>query len=849
MSRDPQTLWDTIEGHITQRRHQDLVETLGTLDDAERAKLVKQLRSLARTPADELPKWDIFGSLAVAGAAILPDARSLTAWLRRHEARDRIRTFDARRPMRETDLYHLVETVLLKRNPSWLDRFVATMADGMRIDAWSDQHQPYRLVEHIRAAIDADPPNTPAFVASWVLHDWYRSRDHDPTHRLRADPRFAALVPTTFEADELAGTLRNHVAPLLSALSVEGVDRAAVLDAALARLQRGGRPGPTNDFAEVYTQLTPTLEEAEARTRDYLALLPGSTSKVAGMAHGELIRLHDAGRLPGDILVEASNAVFQRTEKKLLRAQLQVLKTYAEAHPTDRDLVIEATAAALHHAASDIQRQAVKLIRALSADPPPVGEQATNAVRLAATSLPPDLLPDLAPIIGDPTPAPVNSMDLPRLPTPAPHPVEPITSPDELIEELLVIVRSENQGHRVRAVAVERVLEAIPRLRRSDPEALQRVAAPVLARQEFRWIRVKQYHSANTSLRRGLLAELAAALGDPLPVFAEDPYDRTAAPQRVVAARAFAAADALTREPPIQLVSLPTWSTGVIDQVDLHQRLERAATEGWEPDRLDLEQALLRLDLTTADAQSFTGLGTAAGDKVAAWIADPPRPPNVTLASVREYQDTANYPERATRPVPQISMALVADSEPSPHTGPLWRMMSTWQPNGRGFWAHWDPEATFECWPLVMPYHRDVVAAHLLPEMSRARASTCQGDVALMPLALADGHIGDALIAAYPYGLGAKQASTQAAAVDALLVIAARDQLSGDPFGRVLATMMIRKDITAKRLVSPLRDLAQAGATQQAWSIVQSLVEHLLAAGQQVIGLADILATATDIAT
>lgn len=94
MSRDPESLWETIEGHITGQRHQELVATLATLDDAERTALVKPLRPLARTPADELPNWDIFGSLAVAGAAILPEARSLAAWLRRHEARDRVRTFD-----------------------------------------------------------------------------------------------------------------------------------------------------------------------------------------------------------------------------------------------------------------------------------------------------------------------------------------------------------------------------------------------------------------------------------------------------------------------------------------------------------------------------------------------------------------------------------------------------------------------------------------------------------------------------------------------------------------------------------------------------------------------------------
>jgi hypothetical protein len=39
-----------------------------------------------------------------------------------------------------------------------------------------------------------------------------------------------------------------------------------------------------------------------------------------------------------------------------------------------------------------------------------------------------------------------------------------------------------------------------------------------------------------------------------------------------------------------------------------------------------------------------------------------------------------------------------------------------------------------------------------------------------------------------------------------------------------------------------------AGTSGQAWSIVRALIEHLLATGQQVTGLADILATAVDVA-
>ncbi len=144
---------------------------------------------------------------------------------------------------------------------------------------------------------------------------------------------------------------------LHSALARGDIDRPAMLDACLSRLQRGGRAMDTQDVVAVHDDLSPTLDEVAERRRDYLALLPpGSRSPVALMAQRELGRLHEAGRLDAAELVEQSRSLLLRTEKKLLRDHLALLKAHAAARPADIDAVVEALSSGFANGASDIQR-------------------------------------------------------------------------------------------------------------------------------------------------------------------------------------------------------------------------------------------------------------------------------------------------------------------------------------------------------------------------------------------------------------------------------------------------------------------------------------------------------------
>ncbi len=145
----------------------------------------------------------------------------------------------------------------------------------------------------------------------------------------------------------------------------------------------------TQDVVAVHDDLSPTLDEVAERRRDYLALLPpGSRSPVALMAQRELGRLHEAGRLDAAELVEQSRSLLLRTEKKLLRDHLALLKAHAAARPADIDAVVEALSSAFANGASDIQRAAVDLV---AAQPAHVSPDAIDGVLAAAATLPRDL--------------------------------------------------------------------------------------------------------------------------------------------------------------------------------------------------------------------------------------------------------------------------------------------------------------------------------------------------------------------------------------------------------------------------------------------------------------------------
>ncbi len=212
----------------------------------------------------------------------------------------------------------------------------------------------------------------------------------------RRDPRLAELIPRLLKVDVVAAwfdTPRSRNGDgwptALNMLAAEGlVDRAMLLGSCLAGLRRGGRPGATRGLLRLHDELAPTLGEVRSRARDYLALLSGTRSTVAGMAQRQLRRLDEADMLAAETLCDASAAVLLRTEKTIVRAQLAWIGAAARRHPDHAGDLVLAMAAAFGQQPADLQARALTLVLKHA-----LGLDAATRARLAeaATALPADL--------------------------------------------------------------------------------------------------------------------------------------------------------------------------------------------------------------------------------------------------------------------------------------------------------------------------------------------------------------------------------------------------------------------------------------------------------------------------
>jgi hypothetical protein len=239
----------------------------------------------------------------------------------------------------------------------------------------------------------------------------------------------------------------------------------------------------------------------------------------------------------------------------------------------------------------------------------------------------------------------------------------------------------------------------------------------------------------------------------------------------------------------------------------LLERLTKAATEQWEPWQHDLTQALLRLptDSDASLARLARRLGTAAGDRLAQWLAD-------------------DHNERVAALLPKI----------------------------RGGWSggFGIAEEFRSCWPAVLPAHRDVVAQHLLPELRSQTHTGRGGGRLLIALAEADGPVQNATLEAFACGLNARHQDDRAAAVDALLVLAARDQLDGAALGRQIGQLAVTTDLmTLARTVPCLQDFARSGAAAQTWEVVAAALPPLISPSieRPPQGLADLIGLAVEL--
>ena len=753
----------------------------------------------------------------------------------------------------------------------WQTAAVAKVAARPASAWWPGE---FDAVESVVRRLGCPVPTSDGFVTEWHrARTWNRSGRPPGAAgasslwlRLAGDSFVPVLAPRLFDLVGIGPSLFHSWgaqagvawADCLKRLAEEGVlDRGALIDRNLARLLRGGRQGDQRAFLKVLQLLAPTRAENTAHLRDHLALL-GGESTVAAYAQQVLTDLDGAGLLPDDLLAEASATVLFRSEKKLVRAQLGWLDRVARHDPARAGAVLLAAADAFGHPDPDLQERALRLtVRHLKA----AGDAVLPELRFAAETLNPAHAASAAEILGTVEGTAGPALDasyaevLPPVPPPDPMP-EPLGTAAEVAEEVGAVVAGDADP-----MAFERALDGLVRHGYQDRAALAEALEPVL--------RVHDWHGHSTwwDCDATQILYVAAAVSGQVPASQAMPVAGQSGPLagqrmsrfgRMLAGRLQEAGWHCMTAPRPFLLATPTSSRGSLDAGVLVRRLAAYEALDLPPGPADLSQALLRVAPTDDPAvlDAAAALLSPAGQRLARWLKSGGLPHRVSRRigfGAGPGLDLFGSPPVDTRARTVVELPGVELDEPlaedamrllRPHVstrpglrlavGPAWASGFTGPPT--------------RLWPAMLPHHREELAALLLERIAGAADEEDRGAALLLPdLAEAEGPAATAVHLAVGYGLGARFAEDRAAAVDALLVLAARGDLDGGRLGRELAELVRIGSVKPNRLTESLRAAADTGAYGTVWSVLDGALPLLLT-GDPVRGAGELLAIATDCA-
>ncbi|RSN69164.1 DUF6493 family protein [Actinomadura sp. WAC 06369] len=813
------TAWDDVRGAIEAKDQGRVIALAAKLDGAGRREVADALPGLLRELRAKA-EWNVLERgyvepLLLAGAGTIGGASAAAAWLCRRE----LEVW----PMRfaRGGLQHDLVKVTAARPAEWRADVGRRIADRLR--AGDDRMGSlWPIAAEFTLSAGAAAPASDGFVAGWAALA-------DPA-ALADDPFLDALVPRLFDADGVGGALADdeirvrwdrerttNWAEALAGLAAAGrLDRAALIDGCVGRFLRGGTSHELRFFVRLHDLLDPSDEEAAARVRDHVRLLPAAPSTVAGLALRQVRRADDLGRLDAGLFAEAADALAFRPEKKLVRAALGWLDRTARKR--DRvDATVRAVTAVFATEALDLRERAVKIAVKHAGR---VDAATRETVRDAAAGLPADLRAALAAGYGavdaGAEPAPVPSGPPPYVPRALPA---PIASLAELAEEFRA------QQHATFAwVATERFLAALVESAFTDPSGTREALRPHVQ------VDLSEHHRLHSSTRA---AHYWAALAGQMLV---RPF-----PVEPPAARWFDTRRTGVDGPPVRrlllwrkreiiasvgrtpvLLAAPTEGSGHIAPMTLVERLERLEAAGVEPGRADLAQALLRIprDVDPDAAIRAESLVSEAGRTVAPLLASGGLPdPVVQCRRLDEPLRTERG--RVPKPPPHgvVSVASPGDGLPEP-------LSELWSYDAK-FTAGHDCGGT-ESWPALLPSHRELAAAHALPhQFDPYEYASGQGATALA-LAAADGPAGAATAAVLAYALAHRDARERADAVEAFLVFAARGHLPAAGTGTALGTLARSGAITPNRAVRSLAEAADAGAHAGVWPVIAAVLPALL---------------------
>ncbi|GIG88717.1 DUF6493 family protein [Plantactinospora endophytica] len=813
---------------ILRREVESVANALAGLPEPARRQLGVELVAFVRRLRDNSWSGREAAALAVAAVGCLPSAAKAAEVLGR-------RTVDV-----DMAAGPPVVATARQRGIDWLPDLARRLADRLS----GTPPQSWGLVAYLFAEEKLPPPAGDRFVEGWLAEmswptEWARAAPL--VDRLRADPFLDPLLPRLFEVDGLGGRLgfEDHrtrtpmaLPHALVRLAAEGrIDRAVLLGGCVDRLVRGDRAAALRPFVVLHDLLAPTPAERAERSGDYLRLLADGPGPVASMAQKALRVDID---LELDELLDTSRAVLTRPEKGLVRTQLGWLDQLARQHPARAAEIVDVLGTAAGHPAVDLRDRAAALA---------AKHGTTSTSTSTSTSAPTSASASAGVVVrsGD---------DLPPVPAPPPLP-PPITDPDELAEEVAGLL-----GTGLRALPLERVLDAVTRLTGTDQPRVTRALTPVLARHgaaEHRWspsclhgpvddlLRAAAGPVRTSALRAWWANLLAAAHKSQL---ASDP--RVAPAHRLLRVRIAEIGTYLGKSRGAGLLAAPTATNGALDPSVLYDRL--AALGDQHPWRWDLTQALLRLPPGVDEdlAGRASALRTPGGDRLAAWLRSGGLPqPTFRTVTVR-FRHVSSYHSRDYRmPTQRVQVEVgAAGSGAGSFDDPLGLL------TGRvvrfdNHCASWSP-----LWPTVLPGYRGLVAAYALTAVASAADQDIRGGAEVLPLlAEATGTGGVAFDLALAYGLAARHPVDRVAAVDALLTLAAAGELDAASVGRQLGELAVGGTVTLARVVEPLRDLVLAGARLSAWRLLAAALPALLAASKPPRGTPDLLTLAAETAT
>ncbi|MFI8536948.1 DUF6493 family protein [Streptomyces aquilus] len=796
----------------------ELPGLLDGMTDAERRAFLPELKELRRELRAD--RWNAqarraYPSLQVAGAACQTGAAAVANWL----ASADMRWWQAPPAV-------LID-VLADRESDWLADVVHRLAQRP-----PSARVPYELMAGLVRLSACRVPTTPAYVEGWVRNigsAWQRG--DTLLGRLRKDPHLPQLVAALFETDDIGGTLQwpaeegpDSWTGALAQLTTEGaLERAATVQACVSRLLRGGSAADHRGFLRLLKALALTRDEERERTAEWLALAADAPSVVAGYAQSVLGGLALEGELSARQLAEMSGAVLFRAEKKLVRAQLVLLGKVMARDTATADELLPAAAQAFGHEDSDIQERALKLVeRHLKK----AGPGARSGLALAAEQLIPTLHARAVASLGA-TPAATGPVMYEEVLPPVQEPVRLAPAPEsvaELAEEVGALLVTGDD-----VAAFERTLDGLVRHAHDDREALVEALGPAVAR--LWWVtadeeRVEEstYFTNFTHLHLVLASLLGkvrtAALHAAVTQGTTGQTCVHSALDRAFQARIAEVAFRMRTDPLPFLLSTPTWSTGLLEPADLVERLIDYRRLGARPSDADFAQALLRVRrgdpvAAAAAAERAAALGTPEGTELARWLTS--GGPQLPVG----WRRTAH-----ARVLVEFDQLEELQDDFPREFRPLGQPVSVYRE--RWYCYHWDYSIRPH-WLALLPERRELVAARMLRDLSTVAVEDTRGAAAVLPLlAESGGEAGDAVHLGVAYGLGARHEEDRLAAVDALLVLAAREQLDAALLGTDLGQMVRDGVVKPLRLADSLRTAAATGANATIWGMLRHTLPLLL---------------------